>query len=244
MKLIIVLALGFPCGLFCQELQFHYDLRGTLDPTHNPKNFPTLFFIYFKAQDSGTRFIKPGSFLLKMQADLVGEKNNIGKYYIEMSQSFRCWRPKIFVQLQYSGGLGIAEPGSDGYYISNAFSIGLSRPFQWGNAWLNVYASYTYHNFEKPSHDVLTSFYWWKGFLHYKLQFAGDVELWTLNRNLGDRYTAGMSGKKMSFYGEPQIWYSLKNRFSFGSKINMYYHILTNDDRFQMYPTIGLRYQF
>ncbi|TMI81123.1 MAG: DUF5020 family protein [Bacteroidetes bacterium] len=244
MRLIIVILLGIPPHIFSQQLQLHYDLRHTLDPKHNPKNFPMIVFEYFKSQDSGTSLIKPGSFLLKAQADLIGAKNNIGKYYMEVSQSFRCWKPKIFVQLQYSGGLGIAEPGSYGFYISNAFSLGLSHPFQWQDAWFNVHACYTYHNFKKPSHDLLTSFYWWKGVMNYKLQFAGDVELWTVNRNQGDSYTAGTNGKKISFYGEPQIWYKIKGGFSFGSRVNLYYHVLTNDNSFQVYPTIGLRYQF
>src|SRR4030095_2898583 len=106
-----------------QQLQFHYDLRHTIDPPNNPKNYTTIVFEYFKSQDSGSCFIKPGSFLLKTQADLIGANNNVGKYYMEVSQSFRCWRPTIFVQLHYAGGLGISEPGSSGFYIDNAFSV-------------------------------------------------------------------------------------------------------------------------
>jgi hypothetical protein len=244
MRLVIVFFLGIPFNVFSQQLQFHYDLRHTVDPKHNPKNFPAIVFEYFKSQDSGTCFIKPGSFLFKAQADLIGAENNIGKFYMEVSQSFRCWRPKIFVQLQYSGGLGVAEPGSYGYYLSNAFSLGVSHPFQWQHAWFNVYACYTYHHFQKPSHDLLTSFYWWKGAMNYKLQFAGDVELWTVNRNHGDSYTAGMKGKKISFYGEPQVWYKLTKNFYVGSKFNLYYHVLTDENTFQIYPTAGLKYQF
>jgi uncharacterized protein DUF5020 len=244
MRLVILFFFGIPLNVFSQQLQFHYDLRHTVDPKHNPKNFPAIVFEYFKSQDSGTRFIKPGSFLFKAQADLIGAKNNIAKYYMEVSQSFRCWKPKIFVQLQYSGGLGIAEPGSYGFYISNAFSLGVGHPFQWQHTWFNVYACYTYHNFQKPSHDLLASFYWWKGAMNYKLQFAGDVELWTLNRNQGDSYTAGMKGKKISFYGEPQVWYNLTKHFYVGSKFNLYYHVLTDENIFQIYPTAALKYQF
>ena len=231
------------CAL-CQQLQLHYDLRHTLDAKHTQKDFPTIFFEYFKSQDSGTAFIKPGSFLFKVQADLAGAKGNIGKLYMQVSQSFRCWRPKIFVQLQYSGGLGIAEPGSYGFYINNAFSLGLGHPFQWKNAWFNAYACYTYNRFIKPSHDALASFYWWKGLLNYKLQFTGDFELWTINRNHGDSYTAGKKGKKVSFYGEPQIWYSITKGFSVGSKVNLYYHVLSDENRLQVYPTAAVRYQF
>jgi hypothetical protein len=226
---------------FSQQLQLHYEPRHTIDTKHNEKNFLTLYFEYFKTQDSGTSFIKPGSFLLKTEADLIGEKNNIGKFYMQVSQSFRCWRPKIFVQLQYSGGLGIAEPGAYGFYINNAFSVGLGHPFQWKNAWFNVYSCYTYNALKKPSHDMLVSFYWWKGFFNYKLEFAGDFNIWTLNKNHGDDYTTAMSGKRISFYGEPQVWYKLNKTFYVGSKINLYYHVFTYENLFEIYPTAAVR---
>ena len=229
-----------------QQLQFHYDLRHSIDPGHNSKNYPTIFFEYFRSQDSdsGTHFVKPGSFLFKVQADLVGVKSNVGKFYMQVSQSFRCWKPKIFVQLQYSGGLGISEPGSYGFYISNAFSLGLGHPFQWKNAWFNIYSCYTYNNFEKPSHDMLISFYWWKGLMNYRLQLAGDINVWTLSRNHGDAYTMGLSGKEIYLFGEPQIWYAIGKVVAVGSRINLYYHVLTGEDIFQVYPTIGIKHQF
>ena len=70
---------------FAQNIQLHYDLRHTVDPAANPRNFPTLYFEYFKAQDSGRAFIKPGAFLFKMQADLLGSGNNIGKMYMQVA---------------------------------------------------------------------------------------------------------------------------------------------------------------
>jgi hypothetical protein len=121
---------------FSQTLQLHYDIRHTVDPKRNTKNFPTLYFEYFKSQDSGKSFIKPGSFLLKMQADFLGEKDNMGKFYMQVSQSFRFWKPKIFLSLQYSGGLGITEPKQYSYYLANTFSAGLEYPFKWGSAWM------------------------------------------------------------------------------------------------------------
>ena len=37
---------------------------------------------------------------------------------------------------------------------------------------------------------------------------------------------------------------SPKNRFSAGSKINVYYHLLSDNSQIQFYPTLGLKYQF
>jgi len=226
---------------FSQTLQLHFDPRHSIDPKRNSKNFPTLYFEYFKTQDSGKSFIKPGSFLLKMQADFLGESQNIGKFYMQVSQSFRFWKPKIFLSLQYSGGLGITEPREYSYYILNAFSVSLAYPFKWGSAYLSSVLGYKYIPYKKPTHDVLYTLYWWKGLWNYKAEFSGDFSLWTENKNHGDEFTNNLSGKKFSFFAEPQIWYNLNKTFALGTKVNMYYHVLTTGNVYQVYPTIGVR---
>jgi hypothetical protein len=230
-------------SLYSQNFQIHYDFRHSIDPKQNSKNYPTLYFEYFKSQDPGTSFIKLGSFLLKMQSDLYGEYNNISKFYMQVSQSFRFWEPNINLSIQYSGGLGITEPKQYSYYISNAYSLGVSYPFQYKNAWFSNSLSYSYNSLIKPSNDLLYSFYWGKGFLNYKIEFVGDFEIWTLNKNQGDISTRNQSGKRLSFYGEPQLWYNIIKYISIGSKINLYYHVFTYQNTIQIYPTIAIKYK-
>ena len=229
---------------YSQELQIHYDMRHSIDPKRNPKNFPTLYFEYFKSQDSGKHFIKPGSFLLKTQADFLGEKNNIGNFYMQVSQSFRCWKPKIFLNLQYSGGLGITEPQREySYYIQNTYSIGINYPFKLRNAYFAAVLNYKHIPYIKPSHDFSYTLYWWQGLMNYKCNFSGYFSLWTENKNRGDAYTIDLKGKRFSFIAEPQFWYKLGNMFALGTKINMFYHIFTTDNVLQVYPTIGVRFE-
>lgn len=222
-----------------QILQLHFDPRHTLDPAHNAMNFPTIYFEYFRnAKDTS------GSFFMKSEADLEGAYHNMGKFFLQISQSFKLWKPKIYLQLQYSGGMGIAEPGSYGYYITNAFSVGPVYPFQWKGAWFSTALSYTYNAFKKPSNDLLYSLYWGKGFWNYQFEFSGDLELYTLNKNLGDAFTSGLHGKRISFFGEPQFWFKIHHGFSMGSKVNMYYHVLTDGNLLQVYPTLAARIKF
>lgn len=239
MKFRLLFILGIlPSLLSGQTLQLHYDARHTLDPSHNAMNFPTIYFEYYKAKDTS------GAFFMKMETDLNGQNHNAGKFYTQLSQSFKFWHPKVYVQLQYSGGMGIAEPGSYGYYITNAFSLGAVYPFKWKGGWFSTSLSYTYNAFKKPSHDLLYSLYWGRGFWNYKLEFSGDIELYTQNRNLGDPYTAGLKWKTVSFFGEPQFWFKIHNGFSVGSKINLYYHVLSSENLFQVYPTLAARFKF
>jgi hypothetical protein len=228
--------LFFSSVSFSQTLQLHYDYRHSIDPQRNPKNFPTLYFELFKSQERG-------SFLIKIQSDLLGLRNNIGKFYMQASQSIKFWEPKIYLSLQYSGGLGIAEPGQYGFYLNNTLSIGIAYPFQWQDAWLSASVNYSYNTFKIPSQDMLCSFYWGKSFYNYKIEFAGDINLYSQNKNHGDAYTINQHGKRIALYSEPQLWYNLNRNFSIGTKINLYYHVLINSDILQVYPTIAVKYK-
>ncbi|PWT78180.1 MAG: hypothetical protein C5B59_02275 [Bacteroidetes bacterium] len=239
----VLVALALALQSHSQNLQLHYDFRHTLDPAHNASNFPTVYFEYFKSQDSGRAFIKPGSFLIKMQADFLGQRNNMGKFFMQVAQSFRFWKPKVFLVAQFSSGMGVTEPKQYSYYISNAYSFGISYPFQWKGGWFNSMLTYTYNALAKPSHDFLYSFYWGKGFWNYKFEFIGDFEVYSLNKNQGDELTKNLEGKWICFFGEPQFWYNLNKHLALGSKINLYYHVLNFDDHFQVYPTIALKYK-
>ncbi len=241
MKFFLTVVLGIFCyASFSQTLQLHYDARHTLDPRHNTTNYPTLYFEYFKAQDSGKSFIKPGSFLLKMQADFSGVNHNMGKFYMQVSQSFRFWKPKIFLSLQYSGGLGITEPKEYSYYITNTFSGGIDIPFRWGKAYMSSVLDYKYIPYKKPSNDFLYTLYWWRGLWNYKGEFSGNFSLWTENKNHGDAYM-NLKGKRFYFFAEPQFWHVIYKNLSAGTKVNMYYHVLTNENLLQVYPTIAIR---
>jgi hypothetical protein len=230
-----------PSSLSAQDLQVHYDLRHTVDPVENPNNFPTLYFEYFKTRDSGHAFIKPGSFLVKTEADFLGAGNNIGKFFCQVTQSFRAWKPKVFWQFGYSGGAGITNPKQYSYYITNTFQTGAEIPFRWKDAFFTSILDYKYVAYQRPTSDPIYTLYWWKGLFHYKFELAGDVNFWTENRNHGDAATAGETGKRFFFFGEPQIWFNLGKSLAVGSKVNLYYHINTIANVFQAYPTIAVK---
>jgi hypothetical protein len=244
--IIAACALAAMTAANAQNLQLHYDLRHTISPAANPKNFPTLYFECWKMRDSGQHksrhiSIKPGAFFLKTEADLLGSGNNIGKFFMQVSQSFRAWKPKIFLQFQYSGGNGITEPKQYSYYITNTCQAGAELPFHWQGAWLTADLDYRYVSYPKPTNDPIFTLYWYRGFFHYKLEFAGDFSCWTENRNHGDETTAGQKGKRGFFFAEPQVWYSLTKTFSIGAKLNCYYHVNIPADSWQAYPTLAIR---
>jgi len=231
---IVVFAPGFS-----QNLQLHYDMRHTFDPELNPSNFPAFSFEYFKNMDT----LGTGSFLINVKADLNGKNHNVSQVFTQVSQSLRFWRPKIYLSFNYNGGLGVTRDAF-GYYLSNSFGIGISYPFLWQGAWFAANLLFRYNAFDKPSYDPQFTFYFGKGFFTYRIFTAGSFVFWTQNRDQGTEFTKEMSGKKFAFFGDPQIWFRIKNGLSAGSRINVFYHLLTDDNKIQLYPTLGLKYQF
>ncbi len=234
---ILILACFLSSPAFSQSLQLHYDFRHSFDPLRNARNFPSLVFDEWKSQDYG-------SFDFKAQADLSGDRNNIGQVYIQAQQSLKFWKPAVYLFMQYSGGIGVADPGLYGYHIPSAFSFGLSYLFLWEGAWFSPSLVYQFTDFERPSHDPMYSLYWGKDFLNGMFAFKGDFEIWTLNRNHGDASTTGLSGKRILFYAEPQIWINITKQFSVGTKINVYYHVVTSENLLLAYPTAAVAYMF
>ena len=96
--------------------------------------------------------------------------------------------------------------------------------------------------YKKASHDFLYTLYWCQGLFDYKGEFSGCFSLWTENKNHGDAFTKDMKGKRFSFTAEPQLWYILGSIFAVGTKVNMFYHVNTTDNVFQVYPTLGIRF--
>ena len=242
MKFLLTVAL-FCSVLFAeaQSLQLHFDPRHSIRPDLNQKNFLTLYFEYFKQLDSGKSVVKLGSFLLKTQADFAGDQSNIGKSYLQVAQEFRFWPPKIFLTLQYDGGLGITTPRQYSYYITNTYEAGPSYHYQIGGAYLSSVLFYKYVPYAKASNDFLYTMYFYKGLWNYQAEFSGDFSVWTENKDHGDDLTKGQQGKRFFFFAEPQFWINIKSGFSAGSKINTYYHVNTTNNILEVYPTAAIR---
>jgi hypothetical protein len=225
---------ALPAG--AQEVQLHYDWRHSVDPRNNARNFPALTFKDFKSMEFG-------SFLIKVEADLNGSRNNVSKVYSEISQTLKFWGPSVFLHLEYTGGIGLFDAASGGYYLDNAYLVGAAHPFRWEGSWASTYLAYKHTNFTRASHDPQFSIYWGKGFFS-SWDFASTAVMWTQNKNHGDASTGSLSGKRFSFLSENEIWYKVAPRISVGSETRISVNVYATDHKLHVYPTIGGRYQF
>ena len=219
-----------------QDLQLHYDWRHSIDPRNNARNFPALTFKTFKA-------LEFGSFLLKLEANLDGTQHNVSKGYLEVSQTLRFWKAPVYVLGEYTGGLGLFDDASGGYYLANAYIVGAAHPFKWNGGFANVSLGYKHTNFPRGSHDPQASVYWGRS-VGKRWAFASTGVFWTQNRNRGDDFTAGLSGKRGAFLIENELWWRAMGLVSVGSNVRVSRNVYATDGRLLIYPTAGVRYLF
>lgn len=219
-----------------QDLQLHYDWRHTVDPRNNARDFPALTFKSFKAMPFG-------SFLLKLEANLDGERHNVSKGYLEVSQTLRFWKAPVYALGEYKGGLGLFDDASGGYYITSAYAVGAAYPFPWNGGYASVSLAYKYTNFRRASRDPQLTLHWGRP-LGTRWSFASTGVLWTLNRNQGDDFTASLTGKRASFLFENEIWWRAVGLVSVGSEVRVSRNVYATDGRLLLYPTLGVRYLF
>lgn len=223
--------------IFAQNVQLHYDNRHSIDADNNDRNYTTLSFETFKLESYGSLF-------MKMDVDFKGAHNNPGNVFTQISHTFKFWQFPAFLHLEYSGGLGMDSKSGYGYAIDNAYMVGAAYPFPLGNAWWSTYLVYRYNNFTHGSHDLQYSLYWGQNFLRDKISLSGHLVLWTENKDHGDAWTAGQSGKKLLFLSEPQIWYNINKLLAVGTEIKLFYHVYSYSEGWLVYPTVAVKYNY
>jgi hypothetical protein len=143
----------------------------------------------------------------------------------------------------YTGGLNVSA-SSYGYYIANAYGIGIYYPFHWLGTNFTTYIVYQYTANAKSSYDPELSLYFWKGTFHYRLIVTGSFTIWTVNKNQDNNFMENLQGKKFEIIGDPQIWLKIIKRFYIGSRINVYFNLIDNLNQLEFYPTMGVKYAF
>jgi hypothetical protein len=219
-----------------QDLQLHYDWRHTVDPRNNARNYPSLTFKSFKALELGT-------ILLKLEANLEGTQHNLSQSYLEVSQTVRFWKAPVYALGEYSGGLGLFDGGSGGFYIANAYLLGVAYPFKMNGSWASASVAYKHTNFSRASHDPQATLYWGRP-VGSRWAFASTGVFWTQNRNHGDELTASLTGKEGAFLVENEVWWRAFGLVSLGSEIRVSRNVYVTDGRLLVYPTLGIRYLF
>lgn len=219
-----------------------YDLRHSTDPADNSGNFPVI-------EMKGFFPLSFGSFFFKEEIDLDGTKHNPSEIYSELDQSIRIGRATLLgsplmLHLGYSGGLGVFNDAAGGYYVQNAYAVGLEYGFQLAGAYCDAYAALRYTDAAKPGYDPTIALWAGKYFLGYRLLVANSIEAWTASYDPGNGSAAPRRGKIASWEVESEVWYKIARDLSVGTYIRTTRNVYALSNRWVVYPSVGVRYAF
>ena len=241
-KLLFIILLVACQFATAQNIQFHYDLRNSLNkniPT--TRNYLTTTIEMFKPDKWGSTF-----FFIDM--DYNQAKGNIGTAYWEIARDFKIGKCPIMPHIEYNGGAGNSQ--GFGFSIANAYLLGASYPFSCGNANFSTYLAYKYNAFAKTSNDVQWTGTWGIPLFDNKMTLSGFIDVWTENKDrTGD---GNESGKRVILLTEPQVWYNVNSKLSLGSEIeisNNFYKLNYSTDNYAanklyVFPTIAAKWNF
>jgi hypothetical protein len=224
-----------------------YDFRHVTDPHDNPTDLPVVELKIFFPQSFG-------SFLLKQEIDLDGAHHNVSQINTEISQSIKLGNvmlggSPLLVRLGYSGGLGLFNDAAGGFYIQNAYELGLAYTFQVRKAFCDVSVSLRDTNFAKPSYDPMLTLYTGRYFLDSRLLLANSLEAWTTSTKQALAGQGGTSsqpggGKFASWELESEAWYRVAKHFYVGTYTRTTRNVYAVSNRWVVYPSVGVRYTF
>lgn len=215
-----------------------YDVRHWTDPADNARNFPVI-------ELKGFFPLGFGSFTFKSEMDLNGTKSNQSQVYTELDQSIKLgdatlWGAPLSLHVGYSGGLGVFNGGTGGYYVQNAYSVGPEYGFRLGGAYCDAYVALRYTYIGRPSFDPMMALWLGKYFFDYKLLVANSLEAWTAP----DGGAQSGSGTIASWELESEVWYKVAKYLSVGTYIRTTRNVYSLSNRWVIYPSVGVRYSF
>ena len=209
-----------------QNLQLHFDPRGSIEGGDMGSNMITGTFEYLKNSRLGSTF-------LFVDLDLHFNDNNLGMAYLEISHSFKLGKCPIQPHIEYNGGVmkGVALP--------HAYLAGAAYDGVWHKFYLKTYLVYKLNQFHAVSHDVQWTVVWDGMLGNDRWQIDGFMDLWTQNT---DPMKQG-GGKEVVLLAEPQFWYyPVKHRFAVGTEVELSANFYGKG--FKCYPTAAVKYNF
>lgn len=220
---------------YAQNLQLHFDPRHALHNDTFDKNYFTATFEMFKPDKWGSTF-------MFVDLDFNQSKGNIGLAYMEIARDIKLGKSPIMAHAEFNGGIG--KVNDSGFSIPNAYLVGPSYATNVGGVNLSSYLVYKYNAFKKASNDVQWTVIWGTNLCNDKVTLSGFLDIWTENKDKGEVYTAGLSGKKVILLTEPQVWYNLNQNVSVGTEIEISNNFASGSNKTLVNPTLAAKWNF
>lgn len=232
-KILLSIALVLCAAVNAQNIQLHYDLGKHLYNTEeHERQDVTVTYETFKADNLG-------SWYYFIDADV--DKDGISCAYTELSREFNIGKSGLAAHVEFDGGL--VRGGS----IKSAALVGAA----WNGHNADFSTTYSvqlmYKQFfgQKKPLDGNTHAYasvqctgvWSTTFANDKLTFSGFIDLWR-----GEKFN---KHGQLVLLAEPQLWYNVSKKVSFGTEVEVSNNFITNlanNKTFFINPTLACKF--
>ena len=241
MKIRFILPLIFiASSLFSQNLQIHYDFGKYEDGTK--RNYFVGTFEFFRPDTHGYTFL-----FADFEFNSPNNPRGVSLGYFEIARNFYMpWfknnrsLKELGFHIEYNDGSVIYEIDSMVYgeNLRNSWLAGFEYPFKLGKFVLNTQFLYKYIR-GSAAPDFQLTFVWYQMILRDKITLAGYLDIWSQ-----DDFVGNPEEKILVLYGEPQIWYNITSHLSVGSEFKLSKNFVPGSSRFEVFPTLGVKWEF
>ncbi len=228
-KCVLILVLLSSCGLFAQNLQFHYDFG-------EDRKFVTTTLEMFKPDDFGATF-----WFVDFDYNDGNGNQSAAMAYWEIARYFslpffknNSVLNKLSATIQYNDGLNTF--GSFG----SVWLGGASYPIDLKIITISTDVLLRKAEGQDPSYQF--TFVWFKPFFNGKLVFDGFMDIWGQNNF---DFDADGSDSQLVLLTEPQLWYNVSKNLAIGGEIEISRNFIYGaDSDLKIMPTLGLKWNF
>ena len=215
-KLLTIFAILSAFAVNAQNLQLHRDFE---------RGHYTTTFEMFKVDKWGNTF----TFV-----DFDFNGGNMSQSYYEIARVLKTEKMPIGLHIEYNGGT------SNKFSFANAWIFGLNYSKGGAKSGFSTYAGYKAIKGANKGNFQVTGT-WYVNMFDNKLTFSGFADLWSENGD--DKAIASYTvADELIFITEPQIWYNVNERFSFGGEVEISNNFAGDD--FEVRPTLALKWNF
>ncbi len=87
--------------------------------------------------------------------------------------------------------------------------------------------------------DFQITFVWYHLLFNDRITLTGYLDLWSQ-----DDFYGNAENKLLALYSEPQIWFNITSNFCVGSEFKISKNFIPGSDRIEVFPTLGVKWQF
>lgn len=229
MKKYFILTAMLAAGVAAQaqNIQVHYDFgRNIYDEEAGRQNF-TATFEKFSADDLGSWFYF---------VDLDINQHGMAGAYTEVSREFNVGQEGWAAHIEYDGGLNLGTSFQTSALVGPAWN-GHNADFSTTYSVQALYKQFFGQNGNKAYASVQLTGVWSTTFAQGKCTFAGFIDFWR-----GEKWNGH---GQMVMLTEPQLWYNVNDKISFGTEWEVSNNFIfnpVNDKSFFVNPTFAVKF--